>query len=148
GEWTRGLCLRGALELDDGQMPASAVITDREMERDSGLTADESLRRSAWGTTRPPRAGLEARGPIGRAAMVVDLVGSGGAESRVRPVAVVPGAVDGQFLLHDGEAVRDKNQSPGDRVLDGSDAAFDRRDAAVVAEGAEALAAAATAASA
>ncbi len=112
--------LRGALERDGRQMSASALVADREMERDSGLTADESLRRGAWGTTRPPRAGLEAPRPIGRAPMVVNLVGSGSAEARVRPVAVVPGDVEHQFLSHDGETVRDKNQSLGALVLDGS----------------------------
>ena len=139
------LDLRGALERDDGQMSPSTVVADRELEGDSGLTADERLRRSAWGTTRPLRAGLEARRPIGRAAMVVDLVGSGGAESRVRPVAVVPGDVDGQFVLHGRETVRDQNQSPGALVLDGADAALDHGEAAVFADGAEPLADAATA---
>ncbi len=43
-----GSVLCGALERDDRQMSAATVVADREMERDSGLTADGSLRRSAW----------------------------------------------------------------------------------------------------
>ena len=131
--------LRGALERNDRQMSACGVGTDREIERDSRLAANESLRRSARGTTWPPRAGLEARRPIGPAPMVVNLVGSDSAESRVWPVAVVPGEVDGQFLLHGSETVRDQNQPPCALVLDGSDAALDHGQAAVLADGAEPL---------
>ena len=91
--------LRGALERDGRQMSTSAVEADSEMERDSGLTADESLRRGAWGASGPPRAGFEAWRPGGRTPMVVDLVGSGGAESRVRSVAVVMIHEDGKHAL-------------------------------------------------
>src|SRR2546428_3968536 len=139
------LDLRGAREGDDRRVSASAVVADCKIESGSGLTADESLRRSAWGTTRPPRAGLEARCPIGRTPMVVDLVGSGGAKSRVRPVAVVPGDVGGQVPLHGSEMVRDQNQSPGALVLDGADAALDHGEAALASDGTEALVDVATA---
>ncbi len=139
-EGAGGSVLRGALERDDGQMPASGVVTESEMERDSGLTTDESSRRSAWGGSRPPRAGFEARRLGRRAPVVVELVGCGSVEARVRPVAVVPGEVEGQFLPHGSEAVRDQNQSPGALVLDGADAALDHGDAAVLADGTEALA--------
>src|SRR5260221_156670 len=99
-------------------MPTSAVEADSETERDSGLTADESLRRGAWGTTRPPRAGFEAWCLGRRTTMMLNLVGSGSTESRVRSVTVVPRDVERQFLSHDGETVRDQNQSPGALVLD------------------------------
>src|SRR6266581_4087138 len=72
--------------------------------------------------------------------MVVDLVRCRAAESRERPVAVVPGEVKGQFLLHGGEAVRNQNQSSRALVLDGADAALDHGEAAVLADGAELLA--------
>ena len=78
--------------------------------------------------------------------MVVDLVGSDGTEARVRPVAVVPGKVEPQLLLHRGETVRDQNQSPRALVLDGSDATLDHGDAAIASDGAEPLADPATAA--
>jgi len=86
-----GSVLRGAFDCDDRQMSPSAEAADSEIERDSGLTSNERLRRGAWGTTRPPWAGFEARHLGGRPPMVVDLVGSGGPESRVRSVTVVPG---------------------------------------------------------
>jgi len=131
-DWTPARCLRGAAERDDRQMPTSGVVADSEIERDSGLTADEGLRRGAWGTTRPPRAGFEASHLGCVTPMMVDLVGSGGAELRVRPVAVVPGDVGGQFPLHGSEMVRDQNQSPGALVLDGADAALDHCHASVL----------------
>src|SRR5712692_2834422 len=77
--------------------------------------------------------------------MVVDLVGSGGAESGVGPVAVVPGEVEKQLPLHDSETVRNQNQSPRALVLDGADAALDHGEAAIASDGAEPLADAATA---
>ena len=131
--------LRGALERDNGQMSTSGVIADRDVERDSRLTADERLRRGARRASRPPWAGFEAWCLGRRATMMVDLVGSGSAESRVRPVAVVPGDVERQFLLDGDETVWDQNQSPGALVLDGSDAALDHDEAAVLADGAEPL---------
>ncbi len=71
--------------------------------------------------------------------MVVDLVGSDGAEPRVRPVAVVPGEVERQFLLEGGETVRDREELPGALVLDGSDATLDHGEAAVPADRTEPL---------
>ncbi len=77
--------------------------------------------------------------------MMVDLVGSGSAKSRMRSVDVVPGEVDGQFPLHGSETVRDQNQAPGALGLDGADAALDDGEAAVLADGAEPLSDTATA---
>jgi len=71
--------------------------------------------------------------------MMVDLVGCGSAESGVNPVAVVPEAVERQFLLHGGETVRNSDKSPGAFVLDGADAAFDHGEAAILADGAKPL---------
>ncbi len=56
------------------------------------------------------------------------------------PVAVVPVEVERQLLLEGGETVRDRDESRGALVLDGSDAALDHGEAAVLADGAEALA--------
>src|SRR5712692_2440723 len=67
GDWTPARCLRGAAERDERRMPMSGVVADSEIERDSGLTADESLRRGAWRASWPPRAGFEAWRPAGRA---------------------------------------------------------------------------------
>ncbi len=127
-DWTRVRCLRSAAERDDRQMSTPAMVADREIEPDSGLTANERLRRGAGRRSQPPGARLEVRLAGCRTSMVVDLIRSGGAESHVRPVAVVPGDVDGEFLLQGGETVRDQNQSPGALVLDGADAALDHGD--------------------
>ena len=121
-------------------MSASAVVADREMERNSGLTSNERLGRSAWRASGPSRAGLEARRPGCRTLMMVSLVGSSGTESRVGPVGVVPGEVDDQFPLEGCETVRDQDQAPGALVFDGADATLDHGEAA-----AEPLADAATA---
>ena len=120
-------------------MSPSGVEADGEVEHGPGLTADESPWRGAGGTSGPAWAGLEARRSACRTPMVIDLIESGGAESRVRPVAVVPANVEGQFLLHGSETVRDENQSPGALVLDGADAAFDDGETAVLADGTEPL---------
>ena len=101
---------------------------------------------SVCGQARGERRGhrFEARRLGCRTPMVVDLVGSGGAESRVRPVVVAPGEVGRQFLVEGGETVRDRGESPRALVL-GADAALDHREAAVFADGAEPLADAAAA---
>src|SRR5712691_4602972 len=126
-------------------MLTSSVVAGSEMERDPGLTSNRSLRRSAWGRTRPPRSWFEARGAGSGATMVADLVGSGGAETGVRALGVVPGEVEGQFLLHGVETVRDRDEAMCALVLDGSDAALDHGEASVLADGAEPLLDAATA---
>lgn len=92
--------LRGALERDDQQMPPPIEGADREMERNAGLTADESLRRGAWGASWPPEAGLEAGRSVSWTESVVELVGSRAAETRVWSVAVVPGDVEPRLAAH------------------------------------------------
>ena len=53
--------LRGAFERDDGQMTPPAEITDLEVEPDSRLTADQSLRGRARSATWPSRSRFKAR---------------------------------------------------------------------------------------
>jgi len=57
----------------------------------------------------------------------------------VGPVAVVPGDVEGQFLFHGGETVRNRDESPRALGLERPDAALDHGEAAVLANGPEAL---------
>lgn len=64
----------------------------------------------------------------------------------MRPVAVVPGDVQGEFLPEGDEPVGDKNQAPGALVLEGSDARLDDGEASVLADGPESEADSATAA--
>src|SRR5260221_12948727 len=98
-------------------MSAPAMVADSEIEHRPGLTADKSLRRSARGASRPPWAGFEARHPRCQAPMVIHLVGGCAPESRVRPVAVVPGTVERQLVLERDETVRDHDESPRAFVL-------------------------------
>ncbi len=93
--------LRRAPQSDDGQMPTSPEVVDIEIQPDPGLTADESVGRGAGRTPRPATAWPEARRPGGGTAPIVHLIGSGGAESRMWPIAVEPGKVERQFLVHD-----------------------------------------------
>src|SRR5712692_8726656 len=102
-------------------------------------------RRGAGRRSWPAWAGFEAGPPGCQTPMVVDLVGCGGAEPHVRPVTVVPGEVEGQFLLEGGETVRDREESSRALVLDGSDATLNHGQAAVLTDGTEPLVDAATA---
>jgi len=71
--------------------------------------------------------------------MVVNLIGSGGAEPHMRSAAVVKGRVERQLLLGRGETVRDQDQTPRALGLDGSDAARDYRQAPVPPQRTEAM---------
>ena len=57
----------------------------------------------------------------------------------MRPVAAVPGEVEGQFLPESGETVGDEDQAPGALHLDGSDAPLDHREAAILPDGSESV---------
>ena len=96
-----------ALERDKWEMSPLPVELNRQLDPDSGLTADENLGDGTPGSTRPPGARLEpwraAYGPP----MVVDLVGGSAAKPSVWPVAVEPGDIERQFLFEGRETVRD-----------------------------------------
>src|SRR5437867_11569668 len=96
-----------ALERDGRQMASATVVADIEFELDSGLTSDEGPGGSTRRASRPSTAGLEAGCLAGRAAMAVDFFRRCPVEPCVRPLAVVPGAVECQLLLERGETVRD-----------------------------------------
>jgi len=120
-------------------MPAPVEITDGQVELDSRLPADERAGGSARRATWPPWPWLEARGPDGWSPIVVDLVGGCAPESRVGPVAVVPGTIELQTLLEGDETVRDRYESPRALGLERPDAALDHGEAAILADGAEPL---------
>ena len=100
--------LRSPLERDDWKVPLCEEL-NRQIEPDSGLTADENLGRSAPRSARPARAGLKARHPTDWATMVIDLIGSRAAQPRVRTMCVVPGSEERQLPLKLNETVRDQN---------------------------------------
>jgi hypothetical protein len=54
-------------------------------------------------------------------------------------MVIVPGTIERQLLLHSGQAVWDDVQAARTLVLERPDAALDHREAAVLADGAEAL---------
>src|SRR5260221_5938655 len=98
GRSVGGTVLRGALERDGRQMSTSAVEADSEMERNSGLTADQSPRQGARRASRPPWAGFEARHPGCKAPMVISLVGCGSAVWTAPPSKIGGPLQSTQFL--------------------------------------------------
>lgn len=119
--------------------PKLGVGFRREVGPDSWLTADKSPRRRARRATWPTRSGLEARGADRWTPMGVDLVRGRGPESRVGPVAVVPGKVERQFLLHGGQTIGDGGQTARALGLERPDGALDHGEAAILADGPEPL---------
>ncbi len=71
--------------------------------------------------------------------MEVDFVGGRGSEAGVGPVAGVPGEVKPELLLEIGETVWSRDQASSALGLNRPDAALDHGEAAVLADGAEAL---------
>jgi hypothetical protein len=114
-EWTTGSSLRRAFQRDDRQMSSCAVASNSKFDRYPGLPSHESLRRRAMGAAWPAWSSLKPRRSVRWSPAMVDLVGSCRSEPRVRPVAVVPGDVQLEFLLKVGETVGDRNKPP--RVL-------------------------------
>src|SRR6266581_1575857 len=140
-----GELLGGALERDDREVPPLGVEANRQIEPDSGLTADESLGRRASRFSWPSRAWLDARRPVCPAPAVIDLVGGGAAKPNGRPVAIIPGEIQRQLVLERGEAERDQGQTPRAFGLDGSDAPLNHRQAPVLPHRSETMANAVTA---
>jgi hypothetical protein len=70
---------------------------------------------------------------------VVNLTRCSASQSGVRTLAVVPGEVERQLVLEGGEAVGDQDQTPRALGLDGSDTAFDHRQAPMLPKRSEAM---------
>ena len=98
--------LRSPLERDDRQVSPTSMVADFKVESGSGLTADESLRSGAPGSSRPPRARFEPWRAAGGSPLAVALVGGSAVKPSVGPVAVVPGDIERQFLFDGRETVR------------------------------------------
>jgi hypothetical protein len=140
GEETPATLLRGALERDDGEMPAVAEIADVEVELDSRLTPYQRPWARAGGAAWPSRSGLEARGTDCGTPMMVDLVGGRASEPGMWPMPVVPRDVDPEVLLEAGKPIRNRDEPARALALDRPDAALDHGEASVLADGPEALA--------
>ena len=130
--------LGDALECDDREMSPVGEEKDREIDLDSGLTSNEGPRESTRRSSRPSRTGFVARRPIRRPTPMVDLIRGCTAQPGMRPVAVVPGEVEGEFLLEFGEAARDQDQTSRALGFERSHAALDHRQAPMLVERSEA----------
>jgi len=84
-------------------MSPLGVEANRQIELGSRLTADESQWCGTPGSSWPSRAGLKARRSDRPALSVDDLVGGSAGKPGMRPVSVVPGEVERQFLVEGGE---------------------------------------------
>ena len=87
------VALRDASKRHDGKMLAPAAILDVQLDRDSWSSSHERMRRSARRLSRPTGSGFESRPSTGWEPPEVDLIRRASADSRVRPLRVVPGDV-------------------------------------------------------
>ena len=140
------VALRDASKRHDGKMLAPAAILDVQLDRDSWSSSHERMRRSARRPSRPPGSRFESRSPASRECAEVEFVGRAGAESRVRPLRVEPGDVVVEFTAERGPRQRHDRQQARALVLHRLDEPLDDGEAAVLADGAEALLDSATAA--
>ena len=102
--------LGSALECDNRKVSPLRLEMNRQIEPDSGLTADENLRRSAPRPSGPALARFEARYSASGPLSMVNLIRGSASQPGMRSVAVVPGEVERQFLLESGETVRNQDQ--------------------------------------
>ena len=131
--------LRDASERHDGEMFPAAAVLDAQLDHCTWSPSHERRRRRARGTSRPARPGLEARPSACRERAVVDLVGSPGAESRVRSLRVVPSDVVVELASECSPGQRHDGQQARALVLQRSDVPFDDGQAPVFADSAESL---------
>ena len=119
-------------------MRSSFEVPDHEREAHAGPPADRGLRLRTGGITWPSWAGLEARPAVGGKPSEVKLVGRGPGQSGMRALTVVPVSEERQ-LPPEGAPPDWRQPARHAFVLERADAAFDERDAAVLADRAEAL---------
>ena len=136
--------LRDALERNDGKLLTTAVVLDAQLDHSSGSSSNERVRLRARRPSRPALARLESRPPARRELIEVDLIGRSRAESRMRPFRVVPGGVVIELASECRSRQRNDRQKPCALVLQGTYEPLDHGEAAVLADGAEALLDAAT----
>ncbi len=140
------VALRDASKRHDGEMLPPAAVLDTQLDRNSWSSSHERMRRSARRPSWPTGSRFESRSPASRESPEVDLVGRASTESRVGPPGVQPRHVVVELTSerrsregHDGQQARAL-------VLHRLDPSFDDGEAAVLADGAEALLDSATAA--
>jgi hypothetical protein len=131
--------LRDALQIDDGQMLATAAILDAQLDEGAGPSANERMRLRARRPSRPTIPRFETRPSASWELTEVDLVGRTGAETRVRPFRVVPGDVVIELAGERCPRQRDDRQEPRALFLQRSDVPLDDGEAAVLADRPESL---------
>ncbi len=136
--------LRDASQRHDGEMLTPAAVLDVQLDRDSWSSSHERMQRSARRPSRPPGSRFVSRSPASRECAEVDFVGCARSEARVRPLGVVPGDVVVELAAERVSRQRNDRQQARALVLHRLDEPLDDGEAAVLADGAEALLDAAT----
>ena len=133
------VALRDASKRHDGEMFPPAAVLDTQLDRNSWSSSHERMRRSARRPSWPTGSRFESRSPASRECTEIEFVGRAGAESRVRPLGVEPGDVIVELAAERVSRQRNDRQQPRAFVLHRLDKSLDDGEAAVLADGAEAL---------
>ena len=123
----------------DGKARSPFQVPYLEREPRAGPPADRRLRSRTAGFARPSLPRRETRAALSRRPIEADLVGRRTRQPGVRALAVVPVGEERQ-LPPDAPPPDRRQPAPHAFVLERADAALDERDAAVLADRAEALA--------
>lgn len=131
--------LRDALEGNDGKMSSSSAMLQDEFNHSARSSTNQRVRRSARRPSRPSRARFKSRTSTGGECPEVDLVGRSRAESRMRPLDVVPSDVVFELAPERSSRQGHDRQKPRALVFQRADEPLNDGEAAVLADGAEAL---------
>ena len=131
--------LSDALEGDNRQLFPPRAILDHHLDNDAGPSSNERMRRRTGRASRPSRARLESRPPASWELPEIALIRRASAESRVRPLCVVPGDVVFELARECSLCQGHDRQASRALVLHRRDEPLDDGDATVLADGAEVL---------
>lgn len=131
--------LRDASQRDDGQVLPPSIALDAQLQLSAGPSTDERLLARAHGSSRPSRALFEARLAARGEPPEVDLVGRAALQARMRTLGVVPSDVVVELAPEGALRQRHNRQQACALGLQRLDEALDDGEAAVLADGAEAL---------
>lgn len=128
-----------APERNDWKVLSPSVPPYADLQHGSGLSSHERMRRRTRRSARPSPTRFESRPAVRREFPEVDLVGSACAESRMRPIGVVPSDEMVELASERGLRERDDRQQTRALGLQRLDEALDDRDAPVLADRPKAL---------
>ena len=129
-----------------GQVPTTGGVAHVDLDADAGSSTNERMRSGTRRAPRPSRTRLVARSATRGPSMEVDLVGGSRGERLVRTIGVVPVPPERQLRDEVGAAERNEHETSRALALQGAHQPLDDRDAAVLADGTEAVLDAAAAA--